>query len=242
MPSTKAKPRASSGEQGRYRIRPRRASRQSAGPHRQQRPYLQHSERWQLRRHRAPRSATRPKPGRCGAKLRRSLSAPATRASSAARRLGKPRVRQRSPRCGRLARFGHIEVEPGSSGYDLYALRQRGTAGPRMGDWQPLKDGAAYLAGRPLSAVEGGVATRADCLAAWGELSSRECGSCSRRHCGCDWRAGQPASQWPGPARRRSTSPSAQLLLRLMATSPTRCRSTARPKRQHRRHRALVRT
>jgi len=49
---------------------------------------------------------------------------------------------------GALARFGHIEVEPGSSGYELLTrtgnveqpVRGRGDWG--WSDWQPLKDGA----------------------------------------------------------------------------------------------------
>ncbi len=45
---------------------------------------------------------------------------------------------------GALARFGHLEVEPGSSGYELLT-RSGNVEQPVRGwsDWQPLKDGAA---------------------------------------------------------------------------------------------------
>ncbi len=51
---------------------------------------------------------------------------------------------------GALARFGHIEVEPGSSGYEIWT-RSGNVEQPMRGwsDWEPLKDGAvASPAGR----------------------------------------------------------------------------------------------
>ncbi len=51
---------------------------------------------------------------------------------------------------GALARFGHIEVEPGSSGYEIWT-RSGNVEQPVRGwsDWEPLKDGAvASPAGR----------------------------------------------------------------------------------------------
>ena len=60
---------------------------------------------------------------------------------------------------GAYARFGHMEVQPGSSGFELMT-RSGNVEQPVRGwsDWEPLKDGQVSFAGRPLPAMESGSA------------------------------------------------------------------------------------
>ena len=58
---------------------------------------------------------------------------------------------------GALARFGRVEVEPGSASYEIFT-RTGNVEQPVRGtgvDWQPLKDGVVASPAGPLCAMEG---------------------------------------------------------------------------------------
>ena len=127
MPSTKTKPRASSGPARTISSTPSPRGRRPAGAHRQPRTHLQHSDRRQLLRHCAPEAqqglslaidqTLRP--------TKPCLSAPATPASCTARRLGKARVRQRRLDAGALARSA-------TSKWSLVLQAMRSSPAPAM--------------------------------------------------------------------------------------------------------------
>jgi hypothetical protein len=58
-------------------------------------------------------------------------------------RIGKARIRERRSGCRSFARFGRVEVEPGSTGYEILT-RSGNVEQPVRGwsDWQPLQDGS----------------------------------------------------------------------------------------------------
>ena len=77
---------------------------------------------------------------------------------------------------GALARFGRVEVEPGSAGYELLT-RTGNVEQPRAAgwsDWQPLKDGAVASPAGPLPAVEGRAAREWHAGQRGRELSARQ--------------------------------------------------------------------
>jgi hypothetical protein len=101
---------------------------------------------------------------------------------------------------GALARFGRVEVEPGSAGYELLT-RTGNVEQPVRGwsDWQPLKDGAVASPARPLPAVEGRAARDGLGGRRGRQLPARECRAGGGRPGGCARRALQSAGA-DGPA------------------------------------------
>ena len=170
------------GRQRRDRLRPRRAARRPARPHRQSRPHLPHRRRRQLRRHRPSRCAAGPEPGR-GAKpegTAASSSAPATPASSTVWATAeKHEYASDVLDAGALARFGRVEVEPGSAGYrTVHPHRQRRAAGARLDRLAAAQRRRSSLARRPLPAMEGRAARE---WLAWAAWASTTCPSTPRR-------------------------------------------------------------
>ena len=69
---------------------------------------------------------------------------------------------------GALARFGRVEIEPGSNGYELLT-RTGNVEQPVRGwtDWEPLKDGIVASPAGTVPAMEGRAALRTAWWAAW---------------------------------------------------------------------------
>ena len=145
------------GGQGGDRLRARRALRWPSRPHRQSRPHLPHSGRRQLRGHRAPRRAAGLERRPC-AGLRRCLIG--TGNTGKVFLLGAAQTHEYASDvldAGALARFGRVEIEPGSAAIEILT-RTGNIEQPVRGwtDWQPLNNGvvaspplAAFCSGRP---------------------------------------------------------------------------------------------
>ncbi len=76
---------------------------------------------------------------------------------------------------GALARFGRVEVQPGSTGYELWT-RSGNVEQPVRGwsDWQPIERRCRRFAHRPLPAVESGAAYRRNRRQRGRKLSARK--------------------------------------------------------------------
>ena len=102
---------------------------------------------------------------------------------------------------GAFARFGRVEIEPGSSGYDILT-RTGNVEQPVRGwsDWQPLAGWLRRFACGAISAVEGCAARGRRAGQRWRELSAGELRSRGRRP-GCGSRR---AHQSAGKSSRRT--------------------------------------
>ena len=108
---------------------------------RESRAHFPHPRRWQLCRYRPFAGATRPQPG-CSPGLRRdSTSAPATPAESTCWAPSQTHEYASDVLdAGAFARFGRVEIEPGSSGYEILT-RTGNVEQPVRGwsDWQAVR-------------------------------------------------------------------------------------------------------